>query len=60
VLPSSLIYSPKGNLLVMHGMADDNVLFTNRTKLFRKLQDLGKPFDAMVCPGGEARTHTPA
>jgi dipeptidyl-peptidase 4 len=41
----------KGNLLVMHGMADDNVLFLNSTKLFRKLQDLSKPFDVMVYPG---------
>jgi len=43
----------KGNLLVMHGMADDNVLFLHSTKLFRKLQDLGKPFDAMVYPGAK-------
>jgi dipeptidyl-peptidase-4 len=43
----------KGKLLVMHGMADDNVLFLHSTKLFRKLQDLGKPFDAMVYPGAK-------
>jgi len=43
----------KGNLLVIHGMADDNVLFLNSTKLFRKLQDLGKPFDVMVYPGAK-------
>ena len=43
----------KGNLLVMHGMADDNVLFLHSTKLFRKLQDLGKPFDVMVYPGAK-------
>jgi dipeptidyl-peptidase-4 len=43
----------KGPLLVMHGMADDNVLFLNSTKLFRKLQDLGKPFDVMVYPGAK-------
>jgi dipeptidyl-peptidase-4 len=43
----------KGPLLVMHGMADDNVLFLNSTKLFRRLQDLGKPFDTMVYPGGK-------
>ncbi len=42
-----------GRLLVMHGMADDNVLFLNSTKLFRRLQDLGKPFDAMVYPGAK-------
>jgi dipeptidyl-peptidase 4 len=42
-----------GPLLVMHGMADDNVLFLNSTKLFRRLQDLGKPFDVMVYPGAK-------
>jgi len=34
-------------------MSDDNVLFLNSTKLFRRLQDLGKPFDVMVYPGGK-------
>jgi dipeptidyl-peptidase-4 len=43
----------QGPLLVMHGMADDNVLFLNSTKLFRRLQDLGKPFDVMVYPGAK-------
>jgi dipeptidyl-peptidase-4 len=43
----------RGSLLIMHGMADDNVLFLNSTKLFRRLQDLGKPFDVMVYPGAK-------
>jgi dipeptidyl-peptidase-4 len=43
----------RGKLLVMHGMADDNVLFLNSTKLFRQLQDLGKPFEVMVYPGAK-------
>ncbi len=42
-----------GNLLVIHGMADDNVLFLHSTKLFRRLQDLGKPFEVMVYPGAK-------
>ncbi len=42
-----------GPLLVIHGMADDNVLFTHSTALFRKLQELGKPFDVMVYPGSK-------
>jgi dipeptidyl-peptidase 4 len=42
-----------GKLLVLHGMADDNVLFLNSTKLFKTLQDLGKPFDTMVYPGAK-------
>ena len=43
----------RGKLLVIHGMADDNVLFLNSTKLFRRLQDLGKPFEVMVYPGAK-------
>ncbi len=43
----------RGPLLIMHGMADDNVLFLNSTKVFRRLQDLGKPFDVMVYPGAK-------
>ena len=51
VLP--YVQNLKGSLLIMHGMADDNVLFLNSTKLFRKLQDLGKPFEVMVYPGAK-------
>ena len=40
----------QGKLLIMHGMADDNVLFTHSTRLFSRLQALGKPFDVMVYP----------
>jgi dipeptidyl-peptidase 4 len=43
----------KGRLLVIHGMADDNVLFLHSTKLFRRLQDLKKPFEIMVYPGAK-------
>jgi dipeptidyl-peptidase-4 len=43
----------RGPLLVMHGMADDNVLFTHSTALFKTLQDLGKPFDVMPYPGSK-------
>jgi dipeptidyl-peptidase-4 len=43
----------KGPLLIMHGMADDNVLFLHSTKVFRRLQDLGKPFEVMVYPGAK-------
>ena len=42
-----------GPLLIMHGMADDNVLFTHSTTLFRKLQDLNEPFEIMTYPGGK-------
>lgn len=43
----------RGPLLIMHGMADDNVLFTHSTTLFKKLQDLDKPFDIMTYPGSK-------
>lgn len=41
----------KGPLLIYHGMADDNVLFTHSTKLYKHLQDMGKPFEVMDYPG---------
>ncbi len=37
----------------MHGMADDNVLFTHSTALFKRLQDLNKPFQIMAYPGSK-------
>jgi dipeptidyl-peptidase 4 len=43
----------KGPLLIMHGMADDNVLFTHSTTLFKKLQDLNTPFEIMTYPGSK-------
>ena len=50
---SALTYAAglQGHLLIVHGMADDNVLFTHTTRLVARLQDLGKPFDLMVYPG---------
>ncbi len=41
----------RGRLLVIHGMADDNVLFTHATRLFADLQQRGLQFDSMVYPG---------
>lgn len=41
----------KGDLLIYHGMADDNVLFKHSTKLYKHLQDLGIPFEVMDYPG---------
>ena len=43
----------KRPLLLVHGMADDNVLFAHSTALMKKLQDLQKPFDLMTYPGGK-------
>jgi len=42
-----------GALLLVHGMADDNVLFTHSTRLMQSLQSLNKPFDVMTYPGGK-------
>ena len=41
----------KGDLLIYHGMADDNVLFTHSTKLYKHLQDLAIGFHIMDYPG---------
>jgi dipeptidyl-peptidase-4 len=43
----------KGKLLIYHGMADDNVLFTHSTKLFSVLQSKGKSFEMMTYPGSK-------
>lgn len=38
-------------LLVMHGMADDNVLFEHSLRLVEALQQESVPFELMVYPG---------
>ena len=43
----------KGPLMIYHGMADDNVLFTHATKLFKQLQDKALPFEMMTYPGSK-------
>jgi len=43
----------RGSLLLVHGLADDNVLFTHSTLLMQRLQALDKPFDVMTYPGGK-------
>jgi dipeptidyl-peptidase-4 len=43
----------KDPLLVVHGMADDNVLFTHSTALFAKLQAQNRPFEMMTYPGAK-------
>ena len=53
----------EGRLMLVHGMADDNVHLSHATALIAELQRLGKPFDLMLYPGqghvitGDARTH---
>jgi dipeptidyl-peptidase-4 len=40
-------------LLLIHGMADDNVLFGNSTKLMSLLQKRAVPFELMTYPGAK-------
>ena len=43
----------RSKLLLIHGMADDNVLFTNSTRLMSELQKRGTPFELMTYPGAK-------
>ena len=49
----------KSPLLLMHGMADDNVLFLNSTKLMAALQERGIQFDLMTYPGAKHGLNLP-
>lgn len=40
-----------GSLMLMHGMADDNVTFDHSTRILFALQAAGLPFETMVYPG---------
>ena len=40
-------------LLMIHGMADDNVLYTHSTRLYSVLQDAGVQFEMMAYPGAK-------
>lgn len=39
------------SLMIMHGMADDNVLLDNTTRVMSALQAKGIPFESMLYPG---------
>jgi dipeptidyl-peptidase 4 len=43
----------KSPLLLIHGMADDNVLFVNSTRLIDEMQNRGILFNLMTYPGGK-------
>ena len=47
-------------LLLAHGMADDNVLFVNSTRLMAALQSQGTLFSLMTYPGAKHGLSTPA
>lgn len=46
-------------LLLMHGMADDNVLFANTTALIAELQQAALPFELMTYPGSKHALQEP-
>ena len=46
-------------LLLVHGMADDNVVFENSSALIAKMQGEGVPFEMMLYPGYTHRVSGP-
>jgi dipeptidyl-peptidase-4 len=46
-----------GSLLLMHGMADDNVIFENSTRVMAGLQAKSIPFEVMDYPGERHGIH---
>ena len=48
-----------GRLLLLQGMADDNVLFANSIAVMDRLQQLSTPFDLMLYPGQRHGIHAP-
>jgi dipeptidyl-peptidase-4 len=43
------------HLLIVHGMADDNVFFDNTVQMIDKLQEAARPFEMMTYPGKRHR-----
>jgi dipeptidyl-peptidase-4 len=55
----SVLDGLKSALFLAHGMADDNVLFTNSTRLMSELQRREVQFELMTYPGGKHGLSTP-
>ena len=55
----SVLGGLKSPLLLAHGMADDNVLFVNSTRLMSELQRRGVQFELMTYPGAKHGLSTP-
>ncbi len=49
----SRINGIRGKLLLMHGMSDDNVVFTHSMRLMTALQEANVPFELMTYPGAK-------
>jgi len=56
-ISSPLSYAEKlaDHLLIVHGMADDNVFFDNTVQMIDALQEAAKPFEMMTYPGKRHR-----
>lgn len=62
--PTNFANKLKGNYLLVHGLADDNVHFQHSVEMSNRLISANKQFDAMIYPnrnhgigGGNARLH---
>jgi dipeptidyl-peptidase-4 len=55
----SALQGLKSPLFLAHGMADDNVLFVNSTRLMSELQNRGVQFELMTYPGAKHGLSTP-
>jgi dipeptidyl-peptidase-4 len=55
----SVLAGLKSPLFLGHGMADDNVLFVNSTRLMSALQQRGVQFELMTYPGAKHGLSTP-
>lgn len=61
--PVSAAANLKGNLLLVHNIQDDNVLFGNALQMMNALQLAGKPFETLIYPqkshgvSGKAASH---
>lgn len=53
--PISYVDGLEDPLLLVHGMADDNVFFDNSVRLMAALQQASKPFELMTYPGKRHR-----
>ncbi len=48
-----LVRNITSHVLIIHGMADDNVLFTNSTLFFKNMQAAGKLYESVTYPGAK-------
>jgi dipeptidyl-peptidase-4 len=53
--PMSYAQNLADPLLIVHGMADDNVFFDNTVQMIEALQQAAKPFELMTYPGKRHR-----